>query len=65
MIFEVGKAYKHVLGYKILIIGEVDTYHYGKCLVGENNIGELKPVGKEEYNTIGFKEISIEEFKND
>ena len=48
MKFEVGKCYEHPVVGKMRIVGEVDTYIYGKCLVGERDDGELIPVGYDE-----------------
>lgn len=62
MKFELGKCYKHESGSKYFICGIVNTEYHGICLVGENELGELHPVGMEEANAENFKEISKEEF---
>ena len=56
MVFEVGKCYVHISGYKMRIIGELDTYMHGHALIGEDMHGELIPVGNEEYNAVNFTE---------
>ena len=48
MDFEVGKCHIHTSGYKMRIIGELDTYMHGHALISEDTHGELMPVGNEE-----------------
>lgn len=64
MRFEVGKAYRHTTGLKMQVISEIDTYYYGKCLLGETDSAKLVPLGVAEDNAINWVEITIEEFKN-
>ena len=56
MVFENGKSYEHSTGKHMRIIGELETYAYGLALIGEDDEGNLFPVGKKEENTIGWKE---------
>lgn len=62
MKFELGKYYQHTTGTKIHICGLGETYYHGRCFVGENNNGELSPVGSDESSAVNFHEISKEEF---
>ena len=64
MIFEVGKYYQHASGKKMAIVGEVNTTLYGdNVLVGEpDSTPNLRPVGRDESNTVNWKEISKEEW---
>lgn len=64
MIFEVGKYYQHASGEKMAIVGEVNTTLYGdNVLVGEpDSTPNLRPVGRDESNTVNWKEISKEEW---
>lgn len=60
--FELGKFYKHTTGEKLYICGVVDTNAYGKTLVGEDEYGNLIPIGNHEYATDNYHEITKEEF---
>jgi hypothetical protein len=60
--FELGKYYKHNTGEKSYMCGVVDTYTYGKCLVAEDNLGNLNPVGNHKGATDNWYEITKEEF---
>lgn len=62
MRFELGKYYQHTTGAKLYICGVGDTHYHGNSFIGENENGELSPVGRHEENAINFKEISKEEF---
>ena len=62
MKFELGKYYQHTTGMKLHICGLSDTYYHGRCFVGENNKGELLPVGSDEASAVNFHEISKEQF---
>lgn len=64
MKFKIGKCYKHATGDMLHIITEGNTCMYGSCLIGENELGDLVPVGKEEDNAINYIEISKDEFIN-
>lgn len=61
--FEVGKYYEHKGGLKLSIVGEIDTTAYGRCLVGEESDGSLRPVGSAPENAWGCREISKEEWE--
>lgn len=63
MVFEIGKCYKHPSAGKMRIVGEVDTYIYGNCLVGETWNGELRPVGRDEDNAVNW--VECEDFANE
>ena len=52
MVFEVGKCYEHKNGMKMRIIGEMNTYYYGHCLIGETDRATYTPVGQTEHNTV-------------
>ena len=58
MKFELGKTYKHNSGEKMKIVGYALTHIYGECYVGENEYGELIPVGKEEDNAVNWEEVT-------
>ena len=59
--FKYGKTYIHEgTGDILRIVGCADTYSYGKCLIGEDQHGELFPVGQEEDNFQNWKECDIE-----
>ena len=45
IVFEVGKTYIHSAGRMLRILTEIDTITYGKCLIGEQDNGEIVPVG--------------------
>lgn len=60
LIFEIGKCYQHTTGRKMRIIGEMDTYYYGHCLIGETDTGEYIPVGREAENAVNW--IECEDF---
>lgn len=62
--FELGKFYKHTTGEKLYICDVVDTYAYGKALVGEDEYGNLSPIGNHKYATENYHEITKEEFLN-
>ena len=65
MIFEVGKCYEHATGQKMRIIGEMDTYFYGHCLIGETDKATYIPVGHTEEHSVNWKECGDFAFKND
>ena len=56
MVFEVGKCYEHETGKKMRIIGEMNTYYYGHCLIGETDHATYMPVGQTEDNTVNWTE---------
>lgn len=57
MKFEVGKCYRHKTGEEFRIIAEVDTYHFGKCLIGESSdTATYVPFGMEENNSMDWEE---------
>ena len=60
--FELGKFYMHTTGKKLYICGVVDTYAYGKALVGEDAYGNLIPIGNHKYATENYHEITKEVF---
>lgn len=62
MVFEEGKFYKHNTGSTLRIICKISTVFHGNCLLGENNNGDLLPVGESEANAENYVEISEEEF---
>lgn len=47
MKFEIGKTYQHTTGKRMTIIGRLKTHTYGECLIGEDDAGELLPVGED------------------
>ena len=56
MVFEVGKCYEHNNGMKMRIIGEMNTYYYGHCLIGETDRATYTPVGQTEDNAVNWTE---------
>ena len=58
MIFQYGKTYKHNSGKVITIVGVADTHTYGKCLIAEDEYGQLSPVGQEDENTVNWQEVN-------
>jgi hypothetical protein len=64
MKFELGKYYQHTTGSKLYICGISDTYYHGRCFVGENEYGELMPIGNTQENAMNYKEITKDEFVN-
>ena len=58
MIFEVGKTYQHSNGKRMTIIGRLKTHVYGECLIGEDDNGELIPVGESDENAVNWVEVS-------
>lgn len=62
--FELGKYYKHTTGTKIYICGLGETYYHGRCFIGENERGELSPVGNGKENAINYSEITKDDFVN-
>ena len=56
MVFEVGKCYEHESGMKMRIIGEMNTYYYGHCLIGETDRETYMPVGQTKDNTVNWTE---------
>ena len=63
MKFELGKCYKHPTGDAMSIVGKVDTYMYGECLVAEcTDMAYLKPVGMDATHADNWVEISYAEF---
>jgi hypothetical protein len=65
MKFELGKYYKHTTGSKLYICGLGETYYHGRCFIGENERGELFPIGNTQENAMNYKEITKEQFIND
>lgn len=63
MIFEIGKCYVHASGKKMRIIGEMDTYYYGHCLIGETDDIKYLPIGQTEENVVNWAEC--EDFANE
>lgn len=63
MIFEVGKTYQHSTGKRMTIIGRLHTKTYGECLIGEDDIGVLQPVGEKEENAVNWREYTVESEK--
>lgn len=58
--FEIGKTYRHTSGTMMRIVGELDTYLYGRCLVGErSDDAGLHPVGHGEGHTDNWEEIAV------
>lgn len=62
IVFELGKAYQHSSGKQMYIIGEGNTSVYGKCLIGEDQSGVLRPVGRDTTNAINWHEITVKEW---
>lgn len=62
MTFELGKVYQHTTGIQMKIVGEANTTLYGKCLVGEDNYGKLKPIGADSSNAENWIEITEDEW---
>lgn len=63
MIFEVGKCYETTTGVKMRILAEVDTHHYGHCVISEDNYGRIAPFGTEEEATANW--VECEDFLPD
>ena len=57
MKFKIGKTYQHTTGKRMTIIGRLKTHAYGVCLVGEDDAGELCPVGENEENAVNWYEV--------
>ena len=64
MKFELGKYYRHTSGRKLYICGLAETNTYDRCFVGEDEKGNLSPVGNTEENAINHVQITKEEFLN-
>lgn len=62
MKFELGKYYQHTTGAKLYICGLSETYYHGRCFIGENEHGELSPIGSSEENAMNYHEINKEDF---
>lgn len=60
MRFEIGKCYRHTTGRTLRIVGSAFTLMHGPCLVGEDEHGQLIPVGPDETNAVNYTEISLE-----
>lgn len=63
--FGLGKYYEHTTGHKLHVCGVCSTHAYGKCLVAEDDLGKLVPVGEDEYAAENYHEITREEFLGD
>ena len=63
MKFQFGKIYKHTTGSILRIVGFAYTYTYGQCFVGEDECGNLSPVGMTEDHSVNFTEITESEVK--
>jgi hypothetical protein len=57
MVFQYGKTYRHTSGDILSIVGIANTRTYGKCLIGEDQNGNLKPIGQSEDNTEGYVKL--------
>jgi hypothetical protein len=58
--FEIDHCYEHTSGTQMKIVGVVETTVYGKCLVGEELSGTLKPISP--TGTDNWREITEEEW---
>ena len=58
MVFQYGKTYKSNSGKVISIVGVADTKMFGKCLVAEEEYGQLSPVGQETEYTVNWHEVT-------
>ena len=60
MKFEIGKCYAHSSGEQMKIVGIVQSYIYGFCLIGEHigNTERFFPIGVDEVNAMNWKEIT-------
>ena len=58
MVFQYGKTYKHNSGKITSIVGVADTHVYGKCLVAEDEHGQLSPFGQEEESAVNWHEVT-------
>lgn len=57
MVFQYGKTYQHTTGTTLKIVGVADTHIYGKCLIAEDEYGELIPVGQEKSHAQNYIEL--------
>ena len=55
--FQIGKRYRHTTGDEMRIVGSAYTHAYGYCLVAEDGIGTLMPIGAGESHTVNFTEV--------
>ena len=62
MRFETGKYYKHTNGNTIAIRGIVYTYTHDIVGVAETSQGYAKFVGLTDANTVGFQEITVDDW---
>jgi hypothetical protein len=62
MKFELDKCYKHENGSKMKVIAVVKTDFYGTGLLAETNDMKYRRIGNDEDNTVGWTEISNEEW---
>ena len=46
--FEIGKSYLHSSGKTLIIVSSANTHAHGWCLIGEDQRGDLMPVGNHE-----------------
>ena len=58
MVFQYGKVYKHSTGGTLRIVGVADTHVHGKCLVGEDDLGNLIPIGQDESAAVNYIEVT-------
>ena len=57
MVFQYGKTYQHTTGTTLKIVGVADTHIHGKCLIAEDEYGELIPVGQDESHAQNYIEL--------
>ena len=63
--FEVGKFYKHTLhGHMRHILQYVNTTLYGRCLLAENEYGDLEAIGDQKDKVENYIEIEPKEYYN-
>ncbi|MDF2615459.1 MAG: hypothetical protein K0Q47_114 [Sedimentibacter sp.] len=61
--FEIGKYYINTNGLKVHVLCSAKTTSYGKCFIAESNIDDmLLPLRMTEEGTIGFREITKEDW---
>lgn len=58
MKFQIGKYYQHGSGRVISIIGQANTFFHGACLIAEEEVGRLIPVGTDEDAAQHWREVS-------
>ena len=58
--FKIGRVYAHTTGAELRIVGAARTYHHGWTLVGEDEQGNLRPIGSDESHTENYTDVTDE-----